>query len=225
MDVYPMLCENYNGMSQAFYAQYQEATAYLKSLKCKSWDFLSHTTEENDSYNEANSMRLHSAVAAVTFQALAIEAFVNLYGAQKVGDNVFYEKYDHKGATTLGKLKGICKDVLSKNYPTNGKAYSRLVSLMDKRNDIVHTKPHPIPIIPTSEVPNYSELMYQTEFVFKNIDDEMLSYGTLKETLMVLEGKETDFIQENYNEAMDACSKAVAEMFTNALFSNGGDHE
>lgn len=225
MDVYPMLCENYNGMSQSFYAQYKDATEYLKSLKCDSWDLISHTYDENEKYCTAQSMRLHSAIAAIVFQALSIEAFVNLYGTQKVGNDTFYSKYDFKGATTLGKLKDICKDVLGKPYPTGNKAYSRLVSLMDKRNDIVHTKPHPVSIVPTSEVPNYSELMYQTEFVFKDIDDEMLSYSTLKETLMVLEGEETDFIQENYNETMDACNKAAAEMFTKALFPNGGDHK
>ena len=77
MDVYPMLCENYNGMSQSFYAQYKDATEYLKSLKCGSWDLISHTYDENEKYCTAQSMRLHSAIAAIVFQALSIEAFVN----------------------------------------------------------------------------------------------------------------------------------------------------
>ena len=109
MDVYPMLCENYNGMSQSFYAQYKDAERYLKSMKCDDWDILSPATDETEKYVTAQSMRLHSAIAAIVFQALAVEAFVNLYGAQKVGDEAFYSKYDFKGATTLSKLKAICK--------------------------------------------------------------------------------------------------------------------
>ncbi len=225
MDVYPMLCENYNGMSQSFYAQYKDAVGYLKSLKCRSWDILSHTADENEMYGTAQSMRLHSAIAAIVFQALAVEAFVNLYGAQKVGDEAFYSKYDFKGATTLGKLKAICKDVLHKDYPTCDKAYSRLDSLMKKRNDIVHTKPHPVSVVSTPEVPDYTEFMSQTEFVFKNIDDEMKSYNTLRENLRVLDGNEKDLIQENIESSMDACAKAIFEMCVKALFPQEGDHK
>ena len=146
MSFFPMLCENYNGMSQSFFSQYKDVNTYLRSLGTENWDYLEHSPEENQRFNEAHTMRLNSALAAVVFQALAVEAFINLYGAQKIGEEKYYSEYELKGVTTTKKIKRICSETLGQPYPTNDRAYSRLISLLEKRDRIVHTKPRALKI-------------------------------------------------------------------------------
>ena len=107
ISVLPMLCVTYNEISQQAFLEYTKAEAYLKSLGLTCWDYLSHSKCENDNYHHATCQREKSAITAIVFQALAVEAFVNLYGAQKIGEEVFYSKYETKGTSTLEKLKKI----------------------------------------------------------------------------------------------------------------------
>ena len=215
MNLFPMICENYNEMSKNFYSQYKEAVNYLQSLNGTSWDYFAHTNEENEKYNSARSLRYHSAIAAIVFQALAVEAFINLYGAQRIGEEKYYTEYEKRGSTTEDKIKKICRDYLKSDYPTNDKAYSRLISLMQKRDAIVHTKPHPV-IIDGTPV-SYDAFMSQTEFVFKNLDDEILSYDDLKSNLMKTEKKETDIIQELTGMTQSAIQQQITAMYSKGL--------
>lgn len=213
-----MLCENYNGMSKCFFQQYKDAESYLKSLNCGFWDLLDHTQDENEKYFEALSLRYHSALAAIVFQALAVEAFVNLYGAQQIGEDTYYAEYEKKGATTESKIKKICTEHLKSRYPTSDKSYARLMSLLIKRNDIVHTKPRSVTIDGSPIA--YDEFMSQTEYIFKDIDEEMQSYDILKCNLMKLEGKEKDIIQENIEVQQHTMLEQISEMYSKALFGN-----
>lgn len=210
MKTFPMLCETYNKISQQAYEEYSELIIYQKSLGCAYWDFLEHTEEENAKYMSAMQDRERSALTAIVFQALAIESFVNLFGVQRIGEEVYYSEYETKGSTTLGKLKKICKEFLKKPYPTNDKDYSTLTSLLKKRDLIVHTKPRTVSI--DGEVISYEEFMSQTEYIHKNICEEIKSYENLKRKLAMLEGKEIDLIQENYQELIKCLSDNIIEM-------------
>ncbi len=218
MKVPPTLCENFSVMSKGFYQQYKEATVYLRGLKCKTWDFLIHSEEENRKYIEAFSLRLNAAFAAIVFQALAVEAFVNLYGAQKIGEEKFYTEYEIKGATTESKLKEICKNYLRKKYPTSTKQYNRLNSLLKKRDRIVHSKPKEIDM--HSESNNYYEMFDQYEFVYKDIDDEMNSYETVKKVLQELEGSQYDLIEEIQRLLMGELYENISEIHKIAFTDN-----
>lgn len=223
MQTLPMLCETYNEISQKAYKDYLEAVHYLKSLGCAHWDMLDHTAEENEKYTEAMQQREKSAITAIVFQALAVEAFVNLYGAQRVGEDKYYADYESKDApakerTTEGKLKKICKEYLNKPYPTNDKAYSRLISLLNKRDSIVHTKPRAVII--DGEHVSYDDFMSQTEYIYKNIDEELESYENLKENMRQLEGKEHDLIEENFYGLYNGIKDNFEEMLSKALFGN-----
>lgn len=218
MKTLPMLCETYNEISQQALIEYKEAVTYLKSFRLPYWDFLDHTEEENEKYMCAMQQREKSAITAIVFQALAVEAFVNLFGAQRIGEDIYYSEYESKGSTTLGKLKKICKDFLKKTYPTDDKAYSRLHSLLNKRDSIVHTKPRAVSI--DGEPVAYEEFMSQTEYIYKNICEELESYEKLKRTMAVLEDKEIDLIQENQQEIVNELSDNINEMFYKAMIGN-----
>lgn len=219
MDFFPVICENYDQMSQNFYEQYSEATDYLSSLGCKNWDLLSHTAEENEYYLTAMSQRFHSALAAVVFQALAVEAYVNLYGAMKIGEAKYYKDYESSTnkKSTRDKIKKICKDVLGRDYPTDTKAYSHLCELLRDRDRIVHTKPHSVKIEETTVVPRYSELMEQYDFIFQNLSEKMQSYRELKRTLSEMGGDVEDCVQLSYKQSKQAICNEIDRMICKVL--------
>ena len=219
MDFFPVICENYNQMSRNFYEQYLEATEYLSSLGCKNWDLLSHTAEENEYYITAMSQRFHSALAAVVFQALAVEAYVNLYGVMKIGETTYYQNYESQTVrkSTKDKIKKICEDTLGKSYPTNTKDYSRLCELLADRDRIVHTKPHSVKIEETTVIPQYSELMEQYDFIFKNLSEKMQSYSNLKRTLSKLDGSAEDCVQLSYRQSNEAICNELDKMICKVL--------
>lgn len=210
-----MLCEDYNNISKSSFAKYKEAEDYLKSLNCSSWDHFEHAPEENKKFEEAYSLRYHSALTATVFQALAVEAFINLYGAQRLGEKTYYTEYEKKGATIEGKMKKICSEYLESQYPTNDKAYSRLISLMKKRDKIVHTKPNSVAIDGTRV--SYDDFMSHVNFIYKDLDEEIMSYDILKKNLMKIEGNEIDLIQESTNMIQNAISEKIIEMLNNGL--------
>lgn len=210
MEFFPMLCENYNYLSQNFYGQYKDAKEYLLSLDTETWDYLSHTPEENQHYNDANSMLLNSALAAVVFQALSIEAFINLYGAQKIGEEKYYGNFEKKGATTIDKIKQVCLEVTKQKYPTNTRAYEYLRSLLKKRDQIVHTKPRSLNFSCIGDsTNNITDFFEQTDFVYADIDKEMQSYENLKKTFCLLDGSAKDLVSENIEASTYAAIIAV----------------
>jgi len=228
MEFFPMLCENYNYLSQNFYRQYKDAKEYLLSLNTETWDYLSHTPEENQHYNDANSMLLNSAIAAVVFQALSIEAFINLYGAQKIGEEKYYGNFEKKGATTIDKIKQVCLEVSKQNYPTATRAYEHLRSLLKKRDRIVHTKPRSLNFSCIDDsANNIMDFFEQTDFVYADIDEEMQSYENLKKTLCLLDGSAKDLISENIEASTYATIIAVLSsmpIIQNSSNSDGDSH-
>ena len=221
ISVLPMLCETYNEISQQAYKEYIEAITYLKSLGLDVWDYCDHTKEQNEKYTSAMQKREKSAITAIVFQALAVEAFINLFGAQRIGETTFYTQYECRGSTTLGKLKKISKEFLHKPYPTEGKAYSMLISLLNKRDSIVHTKPKAVTI--NGEPIDYDDFMSQTEYIYKNIDGELECYEKLKRSMASLEGKERDLIQENLENTLNViCDNTNNYIYYETIF---GGHD
>ena len=67
---------------------------------------------------------------------------------------------------------------------------------------------------------SYEEFMSQTEYIHKNICEEIKSYENLKRKLAMLEGKEIDLIQENYQELIKCLSDNIIEMIFKATVGN-----
>lgn len=220
ISVLPMLCETYNEISQQAYKEYIEAITYLKSLGLDVWDYCDHTKEQNEKYTSAMHKREKSAITAIVFQALAVEAFINLFGAQRIGEATFYTQYECRGSTTLGKLKKISKEFLHKPYPTEDKAYSMLTSLLNKRDYIVHTKPKAVTI--NGEPIDYDDFMSQTEYIYKNIDGELECYEKLKRSMASLEGKDRDLIQENLENTLNVICDNISYIYYKTIF---GGHD
>ncbi len=216
MKLYPILCENYNEISLSFYDKYRAGVGKYRGSGCI-WDFNEHTPEENYDYINTRRDTYNSAFGAIVFQAIAVEAFVNLFGVYRLGDKVFYSDIEKHGATTSDKLKNIYKRLYGNNYPTNTVEYNRLKSLLSKRNRIVHTKPKALSMQDEATTPNYSVFMEQVDFIFSNIDEEMKSYETLKRTIKELEKKECDLIQEIYKEIDQAVNERITSMI-NSVF-------
>lgn len=112
-------------------------------------------------------------------------------------------------------MKKICSEYLESQYPTNDKAYSRLISLMKKRDKIVHTKPNSVAIDGTRV--SYDDFMSHVNFIYKDLDEEIMSYDILKKNLMKIEGNEIDLIQESTNMIQNAISEKIIEMLNNGL--------
>ncbi len=194
-DYYP-LCETYANMSLSYYEQYREACSSISSKKMdRPWNILEHSSEENQEYITNWAIKLNTAITAIVFQALSVEAYINLYGVIKVGEDEFYEKYESKKErlSTIEKLKKMCKDKLNKNYPTREKKYNDLVSLLKKRDRLVHVKPRADKSGVDMQM-YYDHLRSEVGFVFNNIDDEMLTYHNLKANLAIVDGSGVDII-------------------------------
>ena len=69
---YVPLCEQYNGLAQSFYKQYQEVQAQ----------------------KGGELYALQAAICAVVFEAFAIESYVNFFGAYTLGDMLKSQKND-----------------------------------------------------------------------------------------------------------------------------------
>lgn len=78
------------------------------------------------------------AMVTITFAAMAIEAYLNDYAAEKMGDKLFKDNFDM--LRPMGKLNLISKFLLNQEI-TNGSTLCNCVSeLFKKRNSLVHCK-------------------------------------------------------------------------------------
>lgn len=174
----------------------------------------------------------NAALCAIIFEALAIEAYVNFWGASLLGDKVFYEKYEvgKKGKnkdgkkrptlSTLEKIKEICKEEFHAPYPTDDVHYRLLKALFEKRDRVVHCKPKEHIISQPSPIQQYSPELYddyldalkEFDFIYDDIDLQMQLYQDVKDNLSRCSGKPDPFCQQ-INAVGDAIGKSIADMF------------
>ena len=79
-----------------------------------------------------------SVMISIVFSAMAIEAFVNDYGASTAGDDFFYDNFDR--LSTLGKLQLIAKFILHRKIDKGEALYSHLKVIFNARDKLVHSK-------------------------------------------------------------------------------------
>lgn len=139
------------------------------------------------------------AIAAVLFQALAVEAYTNLFGITVFGEEDFYANYER--APTRKKLKEIAGK-LNKTLPKE--MDDRIKALFKKRDSFVHQKPKAYQI----EVADFDYKNLEKNFEDINayveelmgaeegLDDNMKIYEDLQECVRVLRGAELELTEE-----------------------------
>lgn len=225
--IYPSFCEQFERLAQNFYSQYRLA------LECpsveKSYDYLD-SPELFVQQMKVDNLKETSAICAIVFESLAIEAYVNFWGASILGDEIFFSKYEPQKnsaasgsakthlKSTLEKMKYICKTEFDKPYPTNGSHYSRLKNLFLKRDKLVHNKPRGYLIelapfnydSPELAFADYTDVLNQINFIYDGIDDELKLYEEVKSNLEICSGKLDPSKQQFLNSAKQIATQIDA---------------
>ena len=173
------------------------------------------------------------AIAAVVFQAFAIEAYINLLGITIFGEDDFYHKKigntKIERMPTLQKLDIICSE-LSVNYPEPHR--QKIDALFKKRDSLVHQKPHLYTATvqpfeydhPEESYKEYYELMKPLKYLFSNLEEEMILYSELQENIRVLRGVEKELIEEIMEQEMKENAREMADAIQ-SLFDTKSDGE
>ena len=190
----------YAEMSRSFYEQYLKAQNRIKRLSVDktrhvdiNWyaEYL-HWLDESEK----------NAIAAVVFQAMAIEAYTNLFGLYTLGEEVFYDQGIER-KKLKEKLSKICES-LSQKYPTEH--FEKIDALFKKRDNLVHQKPHlyEIPdnlaVLNDNEVNRFikttNELKKDMERVYRNLEKQMELYSQFQENIRLIRDADKELIEE-----------------------------
>jgi hypothetical protein len=194
MKMYFQYCELYNKSSKQFYEEYFSLKEEIDNLNGAKafWDYTSHTSEENYRYDINSFIARRNAFAAIVFQALAIESYLNLYGSYHLSEK-FDKEYEYK--PTLKKLKSLCKDVVKKEFPADDNLYKDIDLLFRKRDSLVHDKVHLVETtLPENELRD--PFLDYENYIFNDIKKDIGIYDRLKAKLKELEGAEADIIEK-----------------------------
>lgn len=209
---YNLFCQQFANMSESFYQEYlTRRDAYEK------------IPHENIPVENIEGCHLayetfvqlqKNAISAIIFQALAIEAYINLFGVYVLGEDAFFTMYEPpknnrpKGfhyKSSIEKLKSICKDVYKLDFPMS--EITNLQALFDKRDRLVHNKPRPYtldkPVIIFPTHPDYKDYYkdfngYSNEetFMFDKLDLDMEQYKQLQKTIKNIRSAEYELVEE-----------------------------
>ena len=228
MLVYNQICNKYAALAQKSYEDYLEAKTNYAAFEWPK-DSLSAPLSDTFVLFQYRDQMLSFALSAIVFQALAIEAYVNLFGVSELGNERFFTELEPprdqrpKGFryfSTESKLREICRR--SDNcteYPENH--IQAIKAFFDKRDKLVHvkTRAHTLVVKPYNyEQPeeNYREYidMYEEmSFVDEGLDQEMQLYAHLQENIRVVRGATHELTTEQNNEILNALSNAIQDVF------------
>jgi len=211
------LCEFFFSISlqqyEIYRSSYKELTEFCNFETC--FDLLSHTPDEITKYNILYYRTMSSAISAIIFQAFSVEAYMNFYGAIKLGDNVFKNHYDR--ISILDKIIIIPRIATGRDFPKGDNIYGLIKKLFKHRDMLVHYKSNAVDTRSTSDL-DFCNVLYKCyEFVLDGLDDIINVYPKLKILLSSMEDKKVDLFYEQEQEAMKEMGKLVTEMFYKAF--------
>lgn len=224
VNAYLPLCEQYNSLAQSFYQQHLEFYGQLTQLG-KPVDLIddpSLATTQNTLVLEM----LQSAICAVVFEAFAIEAYVNFFGAYILGDSTYYSTYESgepgKKYSTIKKMKMMCKDEFQSPYPTGGNHFVVLKGLFSKRDKLAHNKPkgYEISAKNGNTFEDYYEAISEISFIYEGLAQEMALYDEVKENLTTSSNK-----QEPIAAFLDSAATAIAKNMVQMVQGNRQSNE
>ena len=197
----------YADIANESYLEYLKLDEKLRSFELSSKDAISFS-EWPLLYQ-----REQAAIKAVVFQALAIEAYVNLFGYCVTGKMEIKNNNGHY-MPTVSKLEEVCRH-LSKQYPSD--SAERIKRLFHKRDSLVHQKPQTMTITKQPFDYNHPEKNYEdiSSFystlnkLYTNLDVEMQLYFELQENIKVIRNSDKELLDEL---CQDQVSKAIIEI-------------
>lgn len=131
--IYP-LCARSNWMvsnySDIAVDNYQNAKSLYKEIELANFNAIN--------MEEQYHKFCHSIVISIVFSAMAIEAFVNNYGAVCLGDDFFYENFDR--LSVISKMQLISKFLFHENFDKSKEYYYCLKNTFSERDKFVHSK-------------------------------------------------------------------------------------
>lgn len=214
---YLPLCEQYNCLAQSFYQQHLEAKAQLSRLGGPA-DFLDNPVLANAQF-ELTMGVLQTAICAVVFEAFAIEAYVNFFGAYTLGDSAYYSIYESgeqgKRYSAIEKVKLLCKEQFKSPYPTDGDHFRRLKCIFGKRDRLAHNKPksHEISTKNVGNFDDYYDAMSEISFVYDGLEKEIGLYNEVKINLITA-SKQPDPITAYRDSVATAIAKSIVQMIS-----------
>lgn len=188
----------YAVMAKAFYDEYLEAKRLFEEVS----NIPISDEERGGIYAFLLEKRLkmdEKAIAAVLFQALAVEAYTNLFGITIFGEVEYYDNYER--IPTRKKLETIAKK-LDKTLP---KAMGdRVQKLFKKRDSFVHQKPkaYQIGVVdfdhknPEKSYEDINAYMKELMCAEEGLEDIMEIYEDIQECVRVLRGAELELTEE-----------------------------
>lgn len=79
-----------------------------------------------------------NVIIVITFAAMALESFLNDYGARKFGDNFYYDHFEMLRPT--GKLQLLARFGAGAELDKGGYVFQLVAKLFRLRNELVHNK-------------------------------------------------------------------------------------
>lgn len=214
------LCEYFYQISIEQYEIYVISRKELDEVANheKSFDILSHSPEEDIKFKNLYDKTISSAISFIVFQAFAVEAYMNFYGAKKIGDKEFISHYDR--ISIIDKIVIVSKIATSKDFPKGEHVFELVRRLFRQRDKLVHYKSKAIDIGSCSEE-DFCKHQYNCyEFIFDGIEEITNTYPQLKATLAKMENKQIDLFSEQLNEAFTEMKKQLEEMVQKAFYSD-----
>lgn len=122
-------------------------------------------------------------VIITTFSAMALEAFLNDYGARKLGDNYFYDNYESLPPTA--KLQLISQMLFSIHVDKGGIIYASVARLIKERNKLVHSKSKKFTGMSEEEYIEFQQFLESSEYSdeWVRVTFERIDLNEIKELL------------------------------------------
>ena len=139
------------------------------------------------------------AIAAIVFQAMAVEAYTNLLGMHLLGEDCFYSQHERKPLT---KKLSAALQTIGGNLPTD--LMDRIAHLIEKRNALVHQKPKAFhfsiedydPQNPTAIDDAVNAYLKEIDLAEESLADEVKIYSDLQAAVRSLRGVSIELIDE-----------------------------
>lgn len=195
---YIIRSNQYARMAEESYAEYLEA----KSLSEEVSDIPVSDEEQLGIYAYLLEKCLkmdEKAIVAVLFQALAVEAYTNLFGLTVFGEAEYYCSYERlptrkKLETIAGKLDKTLPEAIG----------DRVQKLFKKRDSFVHQKPkaYQIGLVdfdyknPEKSFEDINAYMEELMSAEEGLEDNMMIYKDLQECVRNLRGAELELAEE-----------------------------
>lgn len=235
-EYYESMCNRYASMAEDFYRQSKE----FENIPVLKEYSLPEAAELYAQHLANLEAKTRLTISAIIFQALAIEAYVNLFGVYVLGEEKFFSEYEpprgkwpkgFRPLNTIDKLKKICKEEYHQSFPEQHA--DRIRRLFATRDKLVHSKAKPHVIIKNTFdyeqlEKNYEEIAGIADeimFFFDGVDDHMELYRMLQKDIQQIRGAEKELTTEISDRWLVEMGNAIEDACASAYGTSGAQAE